>query len=310
MTATRLRVTRLGAVRLRVALVVGLAVVLVGTGTGTSWALWSASQSFGQTATLGKLSASLGGVDGLGTTFAEPSSSVTAPVTFRNTGNVAATASVATRLAPTNTAASTTLASEITVTAWPVSSPSNCTADAPVGAGATTGSWASPPALGPSGLTAGASSVWCVRTTPTAKAPARATVNPSLTLTLSAGSWRSSASAGAYQNTAATYPTVQTAVCRTDGPAYAWLDFDPSSRATATRYATYVGSTRVSNDEQTGDYPHFAFTRDDLPADPFGDGRIAVDIRVMVDGRPTDLMAVGTLEVVYDEYGTRNIQCG
>lgn len=299
------------AVRLRVAVVLGLVVLLVGAGTGTSWALWTASQSIVQTATLGTLTADVQGVDGLATTFSDRSSSVTAAVTFSNTGNAPAAAAVTVGVAPTNTAASTTLKSELTVRAWAVAAASRCTATAAVPSDSTTGSWASPPALGPTSLGAGQTSVWCVRTTPTAKAPASGTVNPSITLTLSAGSWRAAITRSAYQNTAASYPTLQTAVCRPDqGGAYAWLDFDSSSRSTSTRYAPYVGGTRVTSEEQTGDYPHFAFTRDNLPKDPFGDGLITVDIRVMVDGQPTDLFAAGTLRVVYDQYGTRNIQCG
>lgn len=300
MTGRRVRAS---ARRLTAAVVVGVVVGVVLASGGAAAALWTASATLTEQVRTGAVSLSAGTVDGLQADYAGSTRSLTAPWTFTNSGTVAATYSTSGVL---SSGSSTELARSIALVAWPVTAASACTASASVGPDRVEGTWATVPNLTGT-LASKASVVWCLRTSIATSSPT-GRINPTLTVSLAAGSWTASPlDRRIVQNN--TIAPVQTAVCRPDGEAYAWLDFDPSSRETATRYATYVGSTRVSNNEQTGDYPHFAFTRDNLPKDPFGDGTISVDIRVVVDGQPTELMAVGRLAVVYDQYGTRNIQC-
>ncbi|WP_157489657.1 hypothetical protein [Frigoribacterium sp. Leaf44] len=286
------------------AVVVGVIVGVALASGGAASALWTASATLTEQVKAGAVGLTAGTVDGLQADYSGSTRSLTAPWTFTNSGTVAATYSTRGSL---SSGSSADLAASIAVVGWPVSAASACTSTAAVGSGSVSGTWSAVPNLSGT-LASKASATWCLRTSIATSSPT-GRVNPVLTVSLAAGSWTATPQdRRIVQNN--TIAPAQTAVCRTDGEAYAWLDFDPSTRATATRYATYVGGTRISNDERTGDYPHFAFTRDNLPKDPFGDGPIHVDIRVMVDGQPTDLMAVGTVTVVYDQYGTRNIQCG
>ncbi|KQS22572.1 hypothetical protein [Frigoribacterium sp. Leaf186] len=297
------RRARASARRATAALVVGVIVGVVLASGGAAAALWTANATLTEQVRTGAVALSAGTVDGLQADYAGSTRSLTAPWTVTNSGTVQATYSTGGVL---SSGSSTELARSIALVAWPVPAASDCIASATVGSGRVEGTWAAVPNMTGT-LASKASVTWCLRTSIATSSPT-GRVNPTLTVSLAAGSWTATPlDRRIVQNN--TIAPAQTAVCRPDGEAYAWLDFDPSSRATATRYASYVGSTRVSTSEQTGDYPHFAFTRDTLPKDPFGDGPITVDIRVVVDGQPTDLMAVGTLRVVYDQYGTRNIQC-
>ena len=286
------------------AVVVGVIVGVALASGGAASALWTASATVTEQVRTGAVGLTAGTLDALQADYAGSTRSLTAPWTFTNSGTVAASYSTSGSLSSGSSAA---LAASIAVVAWPVTAASACTSTTAVGPGSVSGTWSAVPNLTGT-LASKAAATWCLRTSIATSSPT-GRVNPVLTVSLASGSWAATPQdRRIVQNNTIVPP--QTAVCRTDGEAYAWLDFDPSTRATATRYATYVGGTRISNDERTGDYPHFAFTRDNLPRDPFGDGPIHVDIRVMVDGQPTDLMAVGTVTVVYDQYGTRNIQCG
>ncbi|NRD25581.1 hypothetical protein [Frigoribacterium sp. VKM Ac-2836] len=294
--------------RLRVALVVGLVVLLVGSGTGTSWALWSASTSFDQTATLGTLSTSVDGVSSLGTTYESRSASVTAPVTLRNTGNVAATGTIQASTAPTNTPASTTLLSEISVVTWPVDSTTACTPSATAPSTALAGTWASPPAPPSVVLPAGGSASWCYRTTPTADAPASATVDASLTTTVTAGSWTASSSAGFSQATADSLPPVY---CTDTGAWYVTIRYDKSTRPLDTYYGLSIDGTLVADPDQ-GYNGYFQLDAAEISTDLAPDGRVLTRVVVLDQaGAPTSTV-VSSGYVTFGQHSTstaRTVVC-
>lgn len=296
------------ATRLRVALVVGLVVLLVGTGTGTSWALWSASRSFGQTATLGMLSTSVDGASGLGTTYASRSTSVTAPVTLRNTSNVAATGTIRASTAPTSTQASTTLLSEVSVVTWPVASTAACTSTATAPADALTGTWASPPTPPSVTLPAGGSASWCYRTTPTANAPASATVEPSLTTTVTAGSWIARSSAGFSQNTADSLPPVY---CTDNGTWYVTIRYDKASRPLDTYYGLSIDGTLVTDPDQ-GYNGYFQLDAAAISKDVAPDGRVLTRVVVLDQAGKATSTVVSSGYVTFGQHSTstaRTVVC-
>lgn len=291
----------------RVAIVVAIVVAVTGTGAGAGWALWSATASQRVQVTLGKTSASLTGATPRTTTFADRGVATTTSVVARNTGTVAATWTLSTRLPSASTSPARALAAAVDVQMW---AKTGATCDV-VPTGALAGTWAAPPA--PTGrLAAAASAEWCVRSVPTAAAPAAATVNPILSLSVTAGgSWTAvSEIHDFYQRSPASWPIrVVPATCTPQGEYYATLSFDASLRPEATSYAPYVGERRIGTQPHNGSYPHFAFTRDDLPAVPFGDAPIRVDIRVMEGDVPGAVAAQGTVVPVTGTWGERNIQC-
>ncbi|GAB2974189.1 hypothetical protein [Frigoribacterium salinisoli] len=292
----------------RVATVVALVVAVTGAGTGTGWALWSATATQRVQVTLGKTSTSLTGATPRVTTFTDRGAALTTSFVARNTGTVPADWTLSTSLPSGSSEQSRQLAAAIDVRMW---AKTGTTCDvAPTGA--LVGTWAAAPT--PTGrLGAGSTAEWCVRTVATSAAPAAARVNPILSLSVtSGGSWTAlSEIRDLYQHSPTSWPVpVVTATCIANDVYYARLRFDPSPRPRDTWYAPYVGDRRVGTQLNTGDYPEFAFTRDDLPAVPFGDDRIRVDIRVMTGDVPGAVAAQGTLVPVYDANGLRNIQCG
>lgn len=291
----------------RVAIVVALVVAVTGTGAGAGWALWGATAGQRVQVTFGKTGASLTGVTPRVTTFVDRGVATVTSVVARNTGTVPATWTLSTSLPATSTSQARALAAAVDVQMW---AKTGATCDV-VPAGALTGTWAAPPA--PTGrLGALASAEWCVRSVPTAAAPAAATVNPILSLTVtSGGSWTAvSEIHDFYQHSPASWPVpVVTASCFTYDVYYARLRFDPSQRPMDTSYAPYVGDRRIGTQLNSASYPEFAFTRDDLPAVPFGDAPIEVDIRVMTGDVPGAVAATGTLVPGHDANGLRSIQC-
>ena len=291
----------------RVALVVALVVAVTGTGAGAGWALWSATASQRVQVTLGKTATSLTGVTPRSTTFADRGAAIVTSFVARNTGTVPADWTLATSLPSASPELSRQFAAAIDVRMW-AKTGTSCDV-APTGALA--GTWAAPPT--PTGrLGAGASVEWCVRTVATSAAPADARVNPILSLSVtSGGSWTAvSEIRDFYQLSPTSWPIpVVTATCRPQGEYYATLSFDPSLRPAETSYAPYVGERRIGTQLQHSSYPEFAFTRDDLPADPFGDAPITIDIRVMTGDVPGAVAARGTVVPVKGTWGERNIQC-
>lgn len=284
-----------------------LVLVLAATGTSTAWALWSTSKSTWSSAVIGKPSAAITGTGALTTTFTADAPSTTAPVTLRNSGNLAG--STATTVTVVD-GSSTALAQAVHVEAWPVGAPGSCTTSAAVGAGAVTGTWASLASL-TTRLDAGASAVWCVRSTLTADAPVPATANVRIALTTSTGSWVSPVVTGGFYLNTGTAGTTATLTCAStpNDDNYVELRWDAPYRDAGTTYRAFVGSTGVG-DAQNGDWGRITIAPEQLPAGTVG--TVTVTVRALdADGQPTDTVA-GTGQITrYDkETGSPAVRCG
>jgi hypothetical protein len=293
----------------RTALLAALVVLLVGTGSGAGWAAWRASATVATSAVVGALAAQVTGTASLGTTYATRTSSVTAAVTFRNAGTVAASSWRAdTTLAPAMNDASASLASRVTVQAWPASTSSACTSAATVPAGAVSGTWAAPPAVSGGALAAGASAVWCWRTTPTADAPAAGTVTPSVTLTLSAGSWRATAVGGFSQGTSTALPPQY---CTDAGSWYVTLRYDKTRFPLETYYGLLVAGQRIQQPDQ-GYNGYVVLNASDVSTSVAPAGRTLTQVVVLdAAGNPTStVVSSGYVTFATDQWGTaRTVTC-
>lgn len=290
-------------IRVKTVLALVLAAVLVGAGSTAAWALWSASATTASSVSIGKVTATVGGTSAMSTTFSSTVTSVTKPVTFTNTGTIAGTTSTTVSVA----SGSTALARAITVTAWPVASSSACAASTAVGGSSVSGTWSSLPSM-VSKLAAGASAVWCVRSTPTSSAPASSTVTVNTNLTLTAGSWTSGVVQGGLTlTTSASAP----AVTCVDHTYYIDLKWDTSTQPLATYYGAFVGSTMISVQQQ-GYSGAIQVAPKDVPASAAtaSSGPAKVDIRVLdQNGAATStVVATGTFTLTNDNGPT--IRCG
>jgi len=293
----------------RLALLTALVVLMVGTGAGAGWAVWRSSAAVSTSAVVGTLSAQVSGAASLGTTYATRTSSVTAPLAFRNLGTVAASSwRAVTTVAPVPDDASSSLASRVTVQAWPVSSAAACTASASVPTGAASGTWAAPPVLSGGVLAAGATATWCWRTTPSADAPASGTVAPTVTLTLSAGTWRASAAGGFSQATSSTLPPPY---CTDAGSWYVTLRYDRTRFPYETSYGLLVAGTRIQSPDQ-GYNGYIVLNASDVSKAVAPDGRTLTQVVVLDSaGRPTStVVSSGYVSFGVDQWGTaRTVVC-
>jgi hypothetical protein len=290
-----------------VVLVTLVAVVLAATGSSAAWALWTTSQTTWSSAVNGKPSAEITGTGGLTTTFTGPGTTATAPITLRNAGNLAGSTSTTVTVVDGSSAA---LAQTVRVDAWPVATTDSCTAAAAVGTGGVSGTWASLPSL-TTALAAGASTVWCVRSTMTADAPTPATANVRIALTTATGSWVSPVVTGGFYLNSRTASTTATLTC-TSAPNddnYVELSWDDPYRDAATQYRAFVGSTGVG-DPQYGDWHRITIAPEQLPSG--ATGTLTVTVRALdAGGQPTDTVA-GTGQITrYDKTsGSPAVRCG
>lgn len=293
--------------RVRVLLAVVLVAVFVGSGSTAAWALWSATGTTGSAVTIGKLSASMSGTDAMTTTFSSTTTTVTDPVTFTNSGSIAGTGTTAVSVV---SGSSTALAQAITVQAWPVASTGACTTSSAVGSGSVTGTWASLPSM-TSTLAAGASAVWCIRSTPTSAAPPSATTNVHLGLTVTAGSWTAATTGGFYLNSAAATTTATPAfTCQDNGGNSVDLTWDTSARSPDTYYGAVANSTLVGAPEQ-GYYGKINLAPSDLTASGAADGPVTVDVRVLdANQQPTSTAVATGAITLFEQNSARAIRCG
>lgn len=292
---------------LALSLVAGVVVGATLASGGAAVALWTTSAPVSTTVKTGTVALTATDPASLGRDYTTSVPAITGSWSFTNTGSVDATYSTTGAL---GSGSSSDLASSITVVAWPVprgsTASSACTASASVGSGSVSGTWSAPPRLTGS-LAAAASTAWCIRSSTSTTSP-KGQVVPTLSVSLAAGSWSASVQSRSFVQNNTVAPR-RTATCSTTDIYYARLTFDPSDRDISTSYGSFVGSTRVGTATETGHYPEFAFTRDTLPKNPYGDGPITVDIRVVVDGKAGDIAATGVVVAGYDPNGMRNIQC-
>ena len=292
----------------RVAVVVALVVAVTGSGAGAGWALWTTSNSQKVEVVLGKTDVAFTGAEPKSVTFTDRGVPTVTSLRVTNAGTVPSTWTITSSIPSTSSDQSRALAAAIDVQMW-TKGTGECGTTAP--AGAVSGTWAAPPT--PTGsLAAGAVADVCVRTAPTASAPAGTRVNPLFHVRMATtGTWAATREIrDFYQLTPTSWPvTVAQATCSRSDPYYARLTFDARGGAADARYAPYVGDRRIGTQLAGPDYPELAFTREDLPEDPFGKDPIRIDIRTMSGETPGPVFATGTVRPVYDEYGTRNIQC-
>jgi len=292
----------------RVAVVVALVVAVTGSGAGAGWALWTTSNSQKVDVVLGKTDVALTGAEPKSVTFTDRGVPTVTSLRVTNFGTVPSTWTITSSIPSTSTDLSRSLAAAVDVKMW-TKGAAECGTTAP--ADALTGTWAAPPT--PTGaLASGATADVCVRTAPTADAPAGARVNPLFHVRMATtGTWAATREIrDFYQLTPTSWPmTVAQATCSANDPYQAQLTFAPDPAAAGGTYAPYVGDRRVGTKTTSGDYPHFMFTHDDLPEDPYGNDPIRVDVRPMTGEVPGPLVATGTVRPTRDAEGLRGIQC-
>ena len=293
--------------RVRVLVTLLLTAVLVVGGSSAAWALWTTSAGATSSTTIGKLAATISGTDQMTVTFSDSVRSMTKPVTLTNTGNLAGTTS--TSVAPQSDKPAA-LAGAVDVVAWPVGSTAACTDGAAVGSGSVTGTWASLPSM-TSTLAAGASAVWCTRSTPQASAPASSTSNVVISLTTTWGSWRSAVvQGGFYLNTAAATTATPALTCTDHSGNYVDVRWPDSSRAADTWYAAYVDDTMVGQRAQaySGTIP---IAPQDIPSSVATTGTKTVVVKVLDgDGNPTSTVAGSGPVTLFTQNDGPAIRCG
>jgi hypothetical protein len=189
----------------KVALILGLVIVLTLGSAGAGYAFWTAPAGVnGSVATKAiavteTMPVSYGGTLSNATPIA-------GAITITNTGSVAGAYSTA--VTTTSTSGTTALAKVVSVVAWPTASPAGCATASPTGT-TTSGTWASFPAL--TGTLAPASAVsYCVKSSLSSTSGVSSdAVTPTITATLTAGtSWSASAQVSAQQSYTAPAPSV------------------------------------------------------------------------------------------------------
>jgi hypothetical protein len=291
--------------RVRAALAALLAVGFVVGGSSAAWALWTATGSAASRVTIGNTAASQTGATAMTTTFSSSVTSTTKPVTLTNSGTLAGTA---TTTVTVGAGSSTELAQAVNVVAWPVASASACTASTAVGTGSVSGTWASLPSL-TSKLAAGASAVWCTRSTPTSSAPASATANLTINLTVTAGTWTSAVVTGAFSLTT----PAPALVCTDHGGNYVEVAWPTSSRPQDTWYGAFAGpdaSTPVAPKQQDY-YGRFTIAPDQIPASVATSGPVTITVKILDSaGNPTSTV-VGTGQItLFTQNNGKAVRCG
>lgn len=293
--------------RLRLLLAALLAVVFVVGGSSAAWALWSATGTASSSVTIGKVSAAISGTSDMTTTFSSTVTSVTKPVTLTNSGSIAGTTSTGVSVVA---GSSTALARAISVVAWPVASTKACSASTAVGTGSVTGTWASLPSMS-SKLAAGTAAVWCVRSTPTSAAPASTTTNVNIALTLTSGTWASTAVQGGFSmNTSAATSASPALTCTDHSGNYVDVRWPASSRPTDTYYAAFVKDTQIGQKAQ--DYSGFiTVSPSDVPSSVATSGTQTVVVKVLDSaGKPTSTVAGSGSVTLFTQNDGPAIRCG
>ena len=294
----------------RGAALVALVVALVGTGTGTGWALWTASVDAASQTTLAKVDLELESSSPRAVDYTATGQSVTTAIVVVN-GSTVPVDFRQSATAGTTGAVSAELATRIDVRVWPAATAS-CTSAVP--ADAPSGTWASPPiATG----TAPASSrvTLCWRSTAASSAPDRATVNPRFEVTGGSHGWTDWASIeDFYQNTRYATPasTARALGCLTtdsgDDTSFATVSWD--APLDSDQWSLFVGGQRVGN-TVSGQAPtkQHVVTRDMVPASLFPDGRVAVDVRSVAGAEPGPVAWTGDVVVGPNPRGQRQVSC-
>jgi hypothetical protein len=231
-----------------IGLTVALSTFLVLAGTGMASAVWTAASSgLTSTVTAGSLTVTQSSSPALDATYNAANLSDTSPVTIANTGSVPATSYTAQVIA----ANGNNLANATTVTGWIVATTSACTPASAVPVGSPTASLTAGLSF-TSTMAAGASTIFCVRTSISASysaAPGGAASNPLVKLSYSAGSWTGSSVATATQTWTDTLaPSTPTNLAVTASSTTATLSWTASSDNVAVvTYDIYRGGSLVGS---------------------------------------------------------------
>lgn len=225
-------------------LTIGLVAVLAAAlgCAGVSYALWSSQATASSTVQAGAVGVTLTGGESLAVTYSASTLVNTGSLTVGNAGSVSSNYTTVVTL---GAGASAALASAVQVAVWP--SPGTCAATAP--SSASTGTWASAPALSGT-LAAGASATWCVRTSVTAAqvtANPNTQVAPTFTATASVGTWGATAATGAVQGIAPpAAPTVPQIACAVSGIGVNISWTEPAGTAYSL-YEVWIGGIKFAN---------------------------------------------------------------
>lgn len=302
---SRARRTRRPVGSLHAALLVGLTVILLGSGGTAVHALWASSATTGSSVRAATVSVTSTGFDQLSGAVTSSSPSRTATVVVKNTGTVQSpwTGTVS---ATASATADRTLASGTKVVAWSTTA-SSCSATTSVGSGSVSGTWASPPTVSGT-LAGGAHSTWCVRTTASGfPTSGSASVTGTLGVVLGSGTWTGRASTSATQTAAG--PTVSGGFrCEpTDGNWYVFVAWDTSVAPSDSNYGVMVNGTRIATSQ--GSYGKAAITRDQVPSTLAADGTVPVSVDLLDgNGAKVRQVANGTV-VAFEQSGARGFRC-
>lgn len=302
---SRPRRTRRPVSRLHAALLVGLTVILLGTGGTAVHALWASSASTGSTVRAATVSVTSTGFDQLSGAVSSSSPSRTATVVVKNTGSVQSpwTGSV-TALA--SASADRTLASGTRVVAWSTTA-SSCSATSSVGSGSVSGTWASPPSVSGT-LAAGAHATWCVRTTASGfPTSGSASVTGTLGVVLGTGSWTGRASTSATQTAAGPAVTGGFACTPQDGNWFVVVGWDTSGASLDSNYNVMVNGTRIAT--SNGYYGKASISGSEVPPTLAADGTVRVTVDLLdANSKVVRQVASGTI-VAFTQSNARSFRC-
>ncbi|MEO7348931.1 MAG: RICIN domain-containing protein [Terrimesophilobacter sp.] len=176
---------------------------VLGSSAG-AYAYWNAQATLASTAKAGSISVALTGFDQLQNTFVNDARLRTGSITVTS-------ATTSTRALPVTinlgivAGGSTVLASNLDVTLWGPVAAGSCTNTAGVSGTVKTGTWSSFPALSTT-LVASQPTTWCIRTSNAERSAIASTggslsIQPTVAVTLAAGTWTANANASTTQNT-------------------------------------------------------------------------------------------------------------
>ncbi|MBP2457940.1 hypothetical protein ABID70_000505 [Clavibacter michiganensis] len=297
--------TRRGMGRARVALLVGLTVLLVGAGSTAGYALWGSSTTTGTSVRAATVAVTSTGFDQLAGAVSSKSPSLTATVVVTNTGT-ASSPWTGTVSATTSSSADRDLAGATRVVAWSTTS-STCSATTSVGSGSVSGTWASPPRISGT-LAGGARATWCVRTTASSfPSSGSATVTGTLGVVLGSGSWTGRATTSATQTAAGPTVTGGFACTPQDGNWYVVVGWDTSVSSLESNYNVMVNGTRIATSQ--GYYGKASISGSEVPASLAADGTIRVTVDLLdSQNQVVRQVASGTV-VAFTQSGARGFRC-
>ncbi|AWG01034.1 hypothetical protein DZF92_06870 [Clavibacter michiganensis subsp. insidiosus] len=288
--------------RIRAALLVGLTVLLVGAGSTAGHALWASTATTSANVTSASVAVTETGFDTLAGELTMSTTARTTSVVVTNTGTTAGTWLSDITTAPRGTD-DRAFASSTLVTAW--ASTQACTPNTAPGRGATTGTWANPPAISGT-LQPGASATWCVRTVANPSQANAARIDATLTTVLGQGSWTGRDSGRAVQ-TAPDNPVTGLSCARTWGDRAVVIGWDTGTAPLSESYGINVGGTRIAT--VSGSTGQATISASQVPSASLGGSEVAVTVDLLRgDGSVVRPVGSGTV-TGYSLFFLRSVTC-